>query len=40
VIFNRRLVGLRAKSCGLLGLLGIRAYRSYRMIGLLVHPPK
>lgn len=39
VVRSRRLIGLRAKACGLLGLFRIRAYRSYRMLGLLVNPP-
>lgn len=39
VICSPRLIGVRAKCCGLLGLLRIRSYRSYRMLCLLVRPP-
>lgn len=39
VVRSPRLVGLRAKCCGLLGLVRIRSYRSYRMLYLLAKPP-
>ena len=39
VVRSPRLVGLRAKYCGVLGLLRLRSYRSYRMLRCLVHPP-
>lgn len=39
VVRSPRLVGWRAKYCGLLGLLRIRSYRSRRMLRFLVHPP-
>jgi GT2 family glycosyltransferase len=40
VLRSPRLVGLRAKSCGLLGLMQVRAYRSYRMMCCLLWPPE
>jgi GT2 family glycosyltransferase len=39
VVRSSRLVGLRAKCCGLVGLVRIRTYRSYRMLCLLLQPP-
>jgi GT2 family glycosyltransferase len=39
VVRSPRLVGRRAKYCGLLGLLRVRSYRSYRMLWILIHPP-
>jgi GT2 family glycosyltransferase len=39
VVRSPRLVGLRAKCCGLVGLVRIRVYRSCRMLYLLVHFP-
>jgi GT2 family glycosyltransferase len=38
VLRSPRLVGMRAKYCGLLGLMRVRSYRSYRMLWFLVHP--
>jgi hypothetical protein len=38
IIRSPRLLGTRAKFCGILGLLRLRSYRSYRMLYLLVHP--
>ena len=40
VLRSPRLVGLRAKCCGLFGLFRIRTYRSLRMMHHLVHPPR
>jgi GT2 family glycosyltransferase len=37
VVRSPRLVGPRAKYCGLVGLVRIRIYRSYRMLYLLAH---
>jgi GT2 family glycosyltransferase len=39
VIRSPRLIGLRAKCCGLIGLVRNRSYRSYRMMCFLVRPP-
>lgn len=40
VIRSPRLVGLRAKCCGLVGLVRLRGYRSYRMLALLMRRPR
>jgi GT2 family glycosyltransferase len=39
VLRSRRLIGLKAKWCGLVGLVGARSYRSYRMISILLKDP-
>jgi GT2 family glycosyltransferase len=39
VIRSPRLLGTRAKFCGVRGLLRLRSYRSYRMLYLLLRPP-
>jgi glycosyltransferase involved in cell wall biosynthesis len=38
VLRSPRLIGLRAKCCGLCGLVRIRGYRSCRMLRLILHP--